>query len=320
MKRGMNGVVAQLFTTAGMGLRNLAPPAARIQPQKVVLAPECAGAPIASFYASASAATVVDVPLHRCRGLWFAGFSCAAGSDHPFVRTMSAYETGVASSYAGSPLEEFYESWRPASAAESLGLHETSGLFARVPALAAVAPWWPVHDLTAFAVSVSAMIEADNRERGSALRAEAGSHLHGPVSLAKGELEFDRCVEIYQAIRTFGYHRSSDTANGDVRGQVLVREDGDYAIMVLHGQHRIAAAAAAGLPAVPVRFHHGSSTGSRVIHRADVDQWPSVRRGWLSVPEALHVFDRLFEGRQAWTPAASLHHGSGETSERPVRA
>ncbi len=275
----------------------------RTRRPKVVLAPEYADAPVASFYACASDATVVDIPLHRCRGLWFAAFSCDVGSDHPFIRTALALESGVSATYAGSPLQAYYDSWRPASAAESLGLPDRTGLLAQAPAVAAAAPWWPVHDLAAFAEDFEAGIAAENAENGAPLPAAAGSLLHGPVSPEKGALEFARCVAIYRAIRTFGYRRSSDTPDGDVRGQVLVDEGGDYSVLVLNGQHRIAGAAAAGLSSVPIRFYDGTLSGSRVVHRADVEMWPSVRRGWLTVPQALHVFDRLFAGRPPWTPA-----------------
>ncbi len=269
----------------------------------MVVASEHADAPVASFYESPSVATVVDVPLQRCRGLWFAAFPCGLGSDHPFIRTMVAFESGASTTYGGSPLEAYYDHWRPTSAAQALGLPETTGPLGHAPALAATAPWWPIHDVEAFAIDLEAGIEAENAENGAALPASAGSLLHGPVSPGKGALEFARCVKSFQSIRSLGFQRSSDTPDGDARGQVLVRDGGDYAVLVLNGQHRVAGAAAAGLTSVPVRFYDGTLSGSRIVHRADVEMWPAVRHGRLSAPQALHVFDRLFEGRPPWRPA-----------------
>lgn len=230
---------------------------------------------------------------------------------------MLAIESGAVSSYVGSPLEAFYDAWQPASAAEALGLDaRAGGPLGSAPPLGAMAPWWPFADLTTFAATFATVVEMENAAKGRPLSADAGCLQHGPVSLDKGELEFARCVEIFETVRAVGFQRSSETRDGDVRGQVLVRDDGEYAVLVLNGQHRIAAAAATGLATVPIRFFHGSTTGSRVVYRSDVEYWPAVRGGWFSAPEALQVFDRVFDGLPPSAPTISIDHGY--KAQRPV--
>ena len=260
--------------------------------------------PVASTYAYASGATVVQVPVERCRGLWFAGFTYVRDGDHPFVRTMSAYAAGDITSYEASPLRAYYDSWQPASAAAALGLADAGfvdvAAFRRAPPVAAMAPWWPTKDLKSFVRTFHASTRRDNARAGARLAASAGSQLFGPVTAEKGALEFERCVHAYQSVRQRGFERDATTLDGDVRGQALVRDDGSYTVFILSGQHRVAAAAAIGLGAIPIRFQHGATVGLRIIRRSDVRHWPAVRSGTFTKVAALAVFDRLFMGQQPW--------------------
>lgn len=260
--------------------------------------------PVASTYAHAAGATVVQVPIERCRGLWFAGFPCTRGGDHPYVRTMTAYAAGAASTYEASPLRSYFERWQPATAAAALGLAHAAFrdmvAFRRAPAAAAMAPWWPATDLPSFVRLFHVSTRRDNARAGAPLPASAGSHLFGPVTAEKGALEFERCVRAYESVREHGFERNAERLDGDVRGQALVRDDGSYTVFILSGQHRVAAASASGLRTVPVRFHDGAAVGPRIVHRSDAAHWPAVRAGTFSVVAALAVFDRLFDGVQPW--------------------
>lgn len=270
----------------------------------VFVAESCHDDPVASTYAHPAGATVVQVPIERCRGLWFAGFACARDGDNPFVRTMTAHARGEAEAYEASPLRSYFDRWQPASAAEALGVANLvfGGIDAlrRAPAAAAMAPWWPTKDLASFARAFEASTRRENVRSGVPLNDASGSHLYGPVSAAKGALEFERCVRVYESMLRIGFRRDAKTLDGDVRGQALVRDDGSYAVFILSGQHRVAAASAFGLSAVPVRFHDGASVGARIVHRSDVAHWPAVRDGSFTETAALAVFDRLFVGRQPW--------------------
>lgn len=265
--------------------------------------------PIAASYAHAARPIVVKVPMERCRGLWFAGFACVPGGSHPYVETLMQHARGETDSYEDSPLREYFERWRPSSAADALGLADDAfvGIEAlrRVPAAAAMAPWWPTRDLASFALAIHASTRRENEQATASARDAtqldaAGSHLFGPVSGRKGAIEFDRCIGIFRSVLCDGFLRDSTTLDGDVRGQALVRDDGSYAVLILSGQHRVAAAAAIDLNAIPIRFHHGAAVGSSVVHRSDVRHWPAVRSGIFTEVAALAVFDRLFAGHQPW--------------------
>lgn len=274
---------------------------------EVFVATDREDGPIASLYAHAAQPTVVPVPLAACRGLWFAAFRCDVDGDHPYVRTMVDFGQGTISSYTDSPLRTYFERWCPRTAAEALGVGRTwSGgiaAFLTLPPEAAMAPWWPTCDLARFANAVRSSTERENVRAGSTLSAAAGSHLHGPVTAAKGDVEFQRCVRVFTSVQSHGFVCDHETLDGDVRGQVLVRDDGSYAVMILSGQHRIAAAAALGYRTAPVRFQHGAHVGMRLVHRGDVRHWPGVRSGLFSEDAALAVFDRVFTGRQPWHTA-----------------
>lgn len=275
----------------------------------VVVADRFHDDPIASTYMHAAGAMVVQVPVERCRGLWFAGFACASDGDHPYVHTLRDHERGEADSYEASPLRVYFDQWQPASAAEALGLADDSfgGLDAlrRAPAAAAMAPWWPTRDLSSFVQAFGASTRRENLRATASSPAATqpaamGSHLFGPVNGQKGAIEFDRCVRVFRSVLRNGFRRDSMTLDGDVRGQALVRDDGSYAVFVLNGQHRVAAAAATGLSSIPVRFQHGAAVGPSIIRRSDVSHWPGVRSGMFTDIAALAVFDRLFVGRQPW--------------------
>ncbi len=269
----------------------------------------CDDDPVASTYAHASGATVVQVPIERCRGLWFAGFACGRDGNHPYVQTLTEHATGEAASYEASPLQAYFDRWHPASAAEALGLGDAAvgamDWFHRAPAAAAMAPWWPTRDLASFAQDFEASTRRENlgskaSRTAATLPAAAGSHLFGPVSEEKGAIEFDRILRVFRSMLRNGFRRDAKTLDGDVRGQALVRDDGSYTVFILNGQHRVAAAAAVGLGAIPIRFQRGASVGQSIVHRSDAAHWPAVRSGTFTKNAALAVFDRLFVGRQPW--------------------
>ena len=275
----------------------------------VFVAERCDDDPVGSTYAHPVGATVVQVPIERCRGLWFAGFACARDGNHPYVRTLTEHATGEVASYETSPLHTYFDRWRPASAAEALGLGDAAfdgiDAFRRAPAAAAMAPWWPTRDLASFAHEFDASTRRENRRSTASATAETqqaavGSHLFGPVSATKGAIEFDRCFRVFRSMLQNGFRRDSTTLDGDVRGQALVRADGSYAVFILNGQHRVAAAAAAGLSTIPIRFQQGADVGPRIVRRSDVAHWPAVKNRTFSKAAALAVFDRLFVGRQPW--------------------
>lgn len=237
---------------------------------------------------------LIDVAGTDCLGLHSVAFPLSPRGPNPFVQTVRAIENGC-TSYAASPLRDYYALFQPATAAAAIGV---SAQLAHPellrPASAATLPWdfrSPAEAQT-FWTKVCAH---DYRQHGFNLSFADGWKAWGPASDAAGAAEFTRLARVYQSIKTRGYcrHPSHD---GDIQGLIL-RQGDQTRIHLTAGQHRAAVLVALGHETLPVRL-----TAS-VINRSDVAHWPNVRRGIFSEPLALSVFDRIFGGRQPFGQA-----------------
>jgi hypothetical protein len=223
---------------------------------------------------------VFQVPLSRCH------FSClfSYGPEgwNPFVETLLEYGSGRHTRYHGSILNRYYEAFQPRTTLEVfLGLRGDGEAYATSPVQRftldtyfPVLPWQPrVYKLRG--------------EMG--LDASHGSQAYGPVSEAKGRLEFSRLTRTYDSIRRHGY-RPTGAPDADILGYFL-RHGGDYRFVVRAGFHRMAALAALKHDPVRVRFfpHY-----PRVIDLADVESWPQVKAGNMDAGTAEAIFLSFF--------------------------
>lgn len=237
-----------------------------------------------AVHASPDRPFVIDVPLSDCLGLMPAAFRCDRLGGHPFVETLRGVIDGRVTGYAGSPLEAFYQSWQPASAAEVLGVTGASAL-RWLPPLASPLPW---DSLTpdAHLRLWSDIAARDYRDSGFDLSPEAGWKGWGPMRQDAGEAEFARLRRAMAAIRRHGYHRHA-AYDGDIAAQVLCRGD-KLRFALGPGQHRVAALSALGHEDIPLRCD------PHFIRREDAPRWPNVRRGLYTQDQAVAVFDRIF--------------------------
>jgi hypothetical protein len=247
--------------------------------------------PIEATYHVPDKPFVIDAALQNCRGFAHTCFACTAEARHPFVETLLAYGRGECDAFGYSPLRSFYENWQPANAAEALGLdpYQAHPALRNAPAIGAVMPWERTDPDTMTALRIHAH-EATNRAHGASLSCRHGFTAFGPVSEAKGELEFNRLTRVYDSIRRSGYRRS-DRRDGDIHGLILTH-NGANRIKIGPGHHRIAALAALGYERAPIRLR------PFIIRRDDVGSWPNVRSGFFTQEQALAFFDRIFDGRQ----------------------
>ena len=241
---------------------------------------------------------VADVPVERLRGLnWFP----YSEERHPFMAALAAFSDGGVEAFQESPLADYYETYRPTSAADVLGLTgEEAPVLAQHDALSYCMPWHAgspdVHRRRRVARG-----RREAREHGVNAGADDGDTLFGPVSLMKGQLEMDRLLRVFRSIRSQGYRRHPGRV-GDVGGVLYLGESPDWCVAVTGGQHRVAAAAALGYRSLPVRF------SVVPVRRGEAGLWPQVRAGRVGRAAALAVFDRVLEGRAptSWTgPARS---------------
>lgn len=225
-----------------------------------------------------------ECPLDQC--LILNGFSFAEAGWHPFVE---AYRDMFAGSgkiqFQGSFLEKYYKTWTPGSSADAVaGFEGAPKILASTAPFTLHAPWMEACPEDRQALMERIIIE-ENRVAGCAeLDAWEGYGLHGPVSEKKGEIEFQRLKNIYKSIKTNGYDRTQ--GDGDVTA-IGIEYKGQFRFCVMHGQHRVAAAAALGLKTVPVNI-------TKVIHHAEICHWPQVYRGFWSEMQAKKFIEHLF--------------------------
>lgn len=232
---------------------------------------------------------LINVPLEKCRGLlWFK----VKQHSHPFVDTLFDVFDNGNFSLEGSPLESFYNLYQPSDVAEAMDFQGgSSHAFSGINPIATpfLMPWLHSEPTHALSNRMEEIVK-ENALRGRIISADAGDGLSGPVKSDKAELEFKRLVDVAESIRRYGYRRS-DFSDGDLRGHVLIDSFGDYVIQIRPGQHRIAALAYLGFETVPVRLWR-----INFYRETEVDFWPQVRQGRVSVEDALSVFRRIMAG------------------------
>lgn len=242
---------------------------------------------------------IMDVPLTQCRMLGPVAAPCTSGSSNPFVEALLEYGRDRSAAYEQTALWRFYRSWQPRSVREVLCLDSASSVdrLSASPYLY-VFPWEP-GDAQTRGERRRRVISNENvraRERTNdrpEIDADAGHPHWGPATSEKGRLEYGRLTRLYDSILENGFRWQRERSGPIGVSRVLVHED-KWVAIVRKGHHRTAVLAALGWDAAPMRF------GDRrpvLVHRGDVLSWPQVRSGVFSTAEALHVFDRVFEGR-----------------------
>ena len=265
------------------------------------------------------------IEMARLRGLQPLAFGYDDSGRHPYVLSLADSLVTGRPSYAGSALEYFYEIWRPANAAELLGLTgpDTGRALREMSPEIRVWPW--------IDTAVETLL-GEHRAFVDSFKGKLypGKQFNGPKSAEVGSRNYRRLVKVMNAIRRWGYWRTNrDT--GDIDGIVLTRGR-DWTLFVLRGQHRSAALAALGYRKALVRV-----LNAHPVDRDQVEAWPNVRNGLFTAREAAQLFDRIFEARQppnfpwlSWSsfdtrspflsPAVSAASGPGHLDRTGTRA
>ena len=259
--------------------------------------------PLTSVYASGGHTILAKVPLARCRHFNWLAFPCTSESDSPFIRTLIEYQKGSCRSYSGSHLEDFYGSFKPRSAAELMGVE---GIVCKnlVSAPPAGAPlFWRPESIDQNIAMWERIIAKDNNEQGARFGLAEGNSFYGPVSVRKGQLEFDRLIGIYENIKRLGYRVDYHGFNNIDAVCLISDKRNDWkCLLASSGQHRVAALVALGHEDIVIQINSAEGTGG-LVRRADARHWPTVRAGYLTEAEAVGIFDRMFEGVHPWVEA-----------------
>lgn len=200
---------------------------------------------------------VLAIPIARAR---YAGGVSYLHDDHPMRRFYRRGMDGLATYYAGHhPRDVFERTFLPSPRPNPANI---------------MVPW--------VAGASAADAAPDAGDMGLAARLH-GVQQFGPVSPEKLKLEAARLERIRAALARDGYL----PRHGFPTGYFLVGEDGDWAMHVHKGQHRVAAMADLGYTEMPVQM---SPTRKRVIRLSESARWPGVRDGRMSEAEAREIF------------------------------
>ncbi|MFU8778703.1 MAG: hypothetical protein ACNA7M_13705 [Roseovarius sp.] len=218
--------------------------------------------------------------------------------SNPFVLTAQALLEDEALTFDASPLRSYFSHVIPESAA--VIADGTSAQLRAMKAIEADLPWMSF-GTPAVALKAERSIR-QARENNVVLSFEDGDYAMGPVSRAKGELEFCRIRKVLKSIIDNGYHPSG--VDGQINGHLIEHGEG-WAVMIDSGTHRAACLYALKYTSVPVLIRT-----ERNINSVDVDEWPPVKERLLTREEALAMFNRILRGDspewldECWPPAA----------------
>lgn len=238
-----------------------------------------------------------ECPLDEC--VILNGFSFAKAGWHPFVEAYRDMSSGSGKvNFQGSFLQKYYEKWAPKSSADSIaGFEDSPASLSSIAPFTLHAPWMEACPKDRQAL-MERIIMDENRVAGCAgMDAWEGYGLHGPVSEMKGQIEFRRLRDIYKSINANGYDRTQ--GGGDVTA-IGIEYNGKFRFCVMHGQHRVAAAAALNLKTVPVNI-------TKALHYSEISHWPQVYRGFWPEVQAKAFIQHLFTfDSKAWAERKGL--------------
>ena len=250
--------------------------------------------PVTALYQDApDARCTFSCPLDRCVTVY--GWNYGSSGWHPFVETLLEYRANKRRTYRGSFLELYYHAWTPQSAGDVvLAKHIAPSTLEAYSPQAFVVPW-DTNDIETERQRADTYMQRENEQAGYPdVGPEEGYNHFGPVSSAKGHIEYNRLSAVYTSIDQNGYQRGLDW-DGDIRGWLL-RRGSEYRFLLRSGFHRLAAAAALGYSTIPARIVHPV-----LVDPSNVHHWPQVQRGVWSCEHAVAYFNYLFDfNSRAW--------------------
>ncbi len=249
--------------------------------------------PVEAIVRSAGNPVLIELPATSCRSMSSAAFICSKTSGHPLIDTALGILNGRIANYAGSPLQKYHESFQPANLADFMGIVPADQHpVALLSPYAFVYPWEGIPNTQMQRQNYQWMV-TENKKHRPEFSVMKEWYAIGPVSMEKGNLEFERLSKVLYSVKEKGFRRV-DGLDGDICGVILVK-DGKFVALISPGQHRIAVLVALGCDHVPVRI---GNRAVPIVHRETVKSWPAVTGGFFNELQALNVFDRVFEGRQ----------------------
>lgn len=219
-----------------------------------------------------------EIPIEHVYYPFHYGYAIDAW--HPFVKTLLEYTVNPELTYEDSILCAYYQKYQPQTLRDVL-------LFGEAPEVGMELNAFPVRHFFASLPWEPAFGIYDRGEFG--LGATHGHQGFGPVSKAKGALEFKRLVKTFRSIQTHGYQPRLNS-DGEITGY-FVRHKNDYRFIIRTGLHRTAALSALGYVLIRVKCFPAYP---RFVHTAFVEEWPLVKQKKITVETALAITERFF--------------------------
>jgi len=219
---------------------------------------------------------------------WDNGFSLHPNGWNPYLQTVKEYLSGTVKSYKDSTLYRFYNSFTPEFAGTYLSPSLPSlGPLSKISAHSYILPWstlTPEERLK----SRQKQNREEEKEFSSLFGKKkniSGINKMGPVSLDKGQLEFNRLISLADSIKKQGYKRSLVM---DIEAVALQYKD-RILYVISSGFHRSAVLAALGHQSIPLLFK------PRLIITMDlILQGPAVRNAYWTKDDVEIYINYLF--------------------------
>lgn len=218
---------------------------------------------------------IIDVELNIVRDN--IGFGFGPEGWHPFVATLRGFIESSQQQYSGSILKAYYRRFRPTDLFEVFFDRTT----VKPPCVMQSA-----EPLTSLHLPWELRPRTFNGANG--LGQGYGWQLFGPISLTKGEMEYDRTVNTYLSIIENGFLWNRAPIKG-----TFLRIGDRYRFMINSGNHRAASLAARGDRTIPAAI---DPRHLRVVDLADLHNWPAVASGLITSEFAQALFLRYFDG------------------------
>jgi hypothetical protein len=219
------------------------------------------------------------------------GFSFAEGGWHPYVVSLREAERSESVKYEESLLRTFHARFIPQTLQEALFEKADHLLTAELEQLPHS---WPlIRDLWLLDNRAAEEYVAEARGMPPEMRSP---HV-GPVSLEAGIATYSRLMRAVESMRNHGYDplRFDGTAIAGFDGfgadGYFLWRGNDYRFVLLHGHHRIAAAAFLGIERVHLRIRRRFVP---LVSRSRLDD-PRIAP-WMGLKSKQLVFDSIFLG------------------------
>jgi len=188
---------------------------------------------------------------------------------HPFVITLRQCKKLSNLRYEDSKLYEYYKKFNPQNLSQVMFETDEIESLKHIDKYNICLPW-------------RSKIIKIKGEKG--LSINHGCQYFGKVSRDKGLLEFNRIIKLYNLIKKNGYNKKKKIVG------YLLKNDNDYRVIVISGNHRMAVLAAMGNRYIRIKIRNKIP-----IELSFIEKWPLVEKNIITKIEAEKIFNRYFQ-------------------------